>query len=73
MDKKTYYFNFVDRKKKFTCENSLSYSWINYLSVTLITRIKVIFRSTNIFVNLVKLMQSVQNKRRERENNHSTK
>jgi hypothetical protein len=73
MDKKTYYFNFIDRKGKLICKNSLFYSWINYLSVISITRTKVIFHSTNVFVNLIKLMQSVQDERRERENDHSTK
>jgi hypothetical protein len=50
----------VERKGKLTCLNSLSYSWINYFSATSITRTKVIFHSTNVFVNLVKLMQRVK-------------
>jgi hypothetical protein len=32
------------------------------------TRIKVIFKYTNVFVNLVKLMQIVQDERKKREN-----
>jgi hypothetical protein len=56
----------VDWKGKLTCENSLSYSLINYFNATSITRTKVIFHSTNIFVNLVKLMQRVK-KREEKE------
>jgi len=50
----------VDQKRKLTCENSLSYFWINYFSATSITRTKVIFHSTNVFVNLVKLIQRVK-------------
>jgi len=50
----------IDQKGKLTCENSFSFSWINYFSATSITRIKVIFHSTNVFVNLVKLMQRVK-------------
>jgi len=50
----------VDQKGKLTCENSLSYSWINYFSATSITRTKVIFHSINVFVNLVKSMQRVK-------------
>ena len=45
-----------------------SYLLINYFSVASITRTKVIFHSTNVSVNLVKLMQRVQDERREREN-----
>jgi prepilin signal peptidase PulO-like enzyme (type II secretory pathway) len=48
------------RSEMKTCENLLSYSWINYFSATSITRTKMIFHSTNIFVNLVKLMQRVK-------------
>jgi hypothetical protein len=50
----------VDRRGKLTYDNSFSYSWINYFSATSITRTKVIFHSTNIFINLVKLMKRVK-------------
>jgi hypothetical protein len=63
---------FVDRKGKLNCENLLSYSWINYSSSTSITRIKVIFQSTKIFINLVKVLQKVQDERRKGENDYST-
>jgi hypothetical protein len=53
-------FGYVERKRKLTCLNLFFYFWINYFSVTLITRIKMIFHSTNIFVNLIKLMQRVK-------------
>ena len=64
----------VDGKGKFTCKTSLFYFQIYYLSVILITRIKVmIFNSINVFLNLVKLMQSIQDEKRERKNDYSTK
>jgi len=49
-------------------DNSFSCPWINYFSAISITRTKVIFYSTNVFINLVKLMQRVQDGRKEREN-----
>ena len=62
------YWCSVDQKGKLTCENSLYYSWINYFSATSITRTKVIFHSTNVFVNLVKLMKRVKKREEKREN-----
>jgi len=50
----------VDQKGKLTCENSFFYFWINYFSAISITRTKVIFHSTNVFVNLIKSMQRVK-------------
>jgi len=55
-------------KKKLTHENLFSYPWINYFNATSITRIKVILYSTNIFIDLVKLIQRIQDGRRERDN-----
>jgi hypothetical protein len=49
------------------CENLFSCPW----SITSITRTKVIIHSTNIFVNLVKLMQRVQDRRREKKELYS--
>jgi hypothetical protein len=53
------------KKKKLTCENSFSYPRICYFSAISITRIKMIFNTTNIFINLVKVMQSVQDEMRK--------
>ena len=43
-----------------TCEILFSYSCINNFSTTSITRIKVLFHNTNIFVDLSKLIQRIE-------------
>jgi len=55
----------LQKKKKLTCENSFSYPRICYFSAISITRIKMIFHTTNVFINLVKVMQSVQDEMRK--------
>jgi hypothetical protein len=50
------------------CENSFSYLLINYFNAASITRTKVIFRNTNVFIDLVKLIQRVLDGRRKKDN-----
>jgi hypothetical protein len=55
----------IELKGKLTSENSFFYPRIDYSSATSITRTKVIFHNTNVFINLVKVIQRVQDGRRE--------
>jgi hypothetical protein len=48
------------------CENSFSYLLINYFNVASITRTKVIFHNTNVFIDIVKLIQRVLDGRRKK-------